>query len=179
MPDKPDKPDKPDAQDAQDTQAPPASGGSKKTIIFIALGAVILIAATAGGTFLLVGGNNQVAQTQVPGEAQEPAEPRGDPRYLKLDPPFTVNLEGGSSLLSISLAVLVYGYDVEQVLTKHMPQIRNSLVLLFSNQDVASVSDRTGKDKLRASTLETIRNIVTQYTDNDEMEVFFTGFVMQ
>ena len=104
---------------------------------------------------------------------------RGEPRYLKLDPPFTVNLEGSSSLLSISIAILVYGYDVEKVVAEHMPQIRNSLVLLFSNQDAAAVADRNGKDKLRASTLETIRGILSQYTEIDEMEVFFTGFVMQ
>lgn len=167
--------------DKQDTQAPPASGGSKKIIIFMVIGAIVLIAATAGGTFFLVGGNTQVAQSQTPESAAgtEPAEPRGDPRYLNLDPPFTVNLEGSSSLLSISISVLVYGYDVENVIAEHMPQIRNSLVLLFSNQDAATVTNRSGKDKLRASTLETIRGIVSQYTDNDDMEVFFTGFVMQ
>ncbi|MDH3712561.1 MAG: flagellar basal body-associated FliL family protein [Gammaproteobacteria bacterium] len=164
--------------DKQDTQAPPASGGSKKNIVITAIGAIVLIAASAGATFFLVAGKDtEVAQSQTP--AAEPAEPRGDPRYLNLDPPFTVNLEGSSSLLSISISILVYGYDVEKVVAEHMPQIRSSLVLLFSNQDAASVKDRSGKDKLRASTLETIRGIVSQYTDNDDMEVFFTGFVMQ
>ena len=164
--------------DKQDDEAPPAGGGSKKTILFVALGAVMLIAASAGGTFFLVGGGQSpVAETDAPAEA--PAKVRGDPRYLKLDPPFTVNLEGSSSLLSISIAILVYGYDVEKVVAEHMPQIRNSLVLLFSNQDAAAVANRSGKDKLRASTLETIRGILSQYTEIDEMEVFFTGFVMQ
>jgi flagellar FliL protein len=170
-----------DNQDSQDAQGPPASGGSKKIIIFMAIGAIVLIAATAGGTFFLVKGKMQVAQSQtpVPEAETEPAKPRGDPRYLNLDPPFTVNLEGSSSLLSISISILVYGQEVEKVVAEHMPQIRNSLVLLFSNQDAASVTNRSGKDKLRANTLETIRGIVSQYSDNDEMEVFFTGFVMQ
>lgn len=171
----------PDNPDTEATPAPPPAGGSKKTILFIALGAVALIAASAGGTFFLIGGQPRVAQTETATESapEAAAKPRGEPRYLNLDPPFTVNLDGSASLLSVSVAVLVYGAEVEQVIADHMPQIRNSLVLLFSNQDAASVADRGGKDQLRSTTLETIRGIVSQYTDSDDMEVFFTGFVMQ
>ncbi|MDH3451411.1 MAG: flagellar basal body-associated FliL family protein [Gammaproteobacteria bacterium] len=163
--------------DKQEPEAAPESRGSKKNLILIILGAVLLIGASAGGTFFLIGGDSQVAETQATDE--EAAKPPREPRYLDLDPPFTVNLEGSSSLLRISISLLVYGNDVESVVTEHMPQIRNSLVLLFSNQDAASVKDRSGKDKLRQNTLETIREIVSQYTEIDEMEVFFTGFVMQ
>ncbi len=159
------------------TEAPAEGGGSKKTLIMIIVGAVVLIAATAGGTFFLIGGDSPVAEAEVPEEA--PALPPPEPRYLDLDPPFTVNLEGSSSLLRVSISLLVYGTEVEDVVTEHMPQIRNSLVLLFSNQDAAAVKDRNGKDQLRESTLETIRGIISQYTEIEDMEVFFTGFVMQ
>ena len=77
------------------------------------------------------------------------------------------------------MALLVYSDALEDSIAQHMPQIRNSLVVLFSGIRAEQVTERTGKDELRASALETVRGILAQYTDAEDMEIFFTGFVMQ
>jgi flagellar FliL protein len=63
---------------------------------------------------------------------------------------------------------------------KHMPVIRNNLMLLFSGQDYQVIRTREGKEALRARTLTEIQSILKQRTGKPGVEaVYFTSFVMQ
>jgi flagellar FliL protein len=69
---------------------------------------------------------------------------------------------------------------VTDLVTLHMPVIRNNLMLLFSNQTYDTVSTLEGKEALREEALEVIQQILEEETGDPGVEaVYFTSFVMQ
>ncbi len=157
-------------------QAPEQGGGSKKKLIFIVVGALALVGISVGATVAVLG---ILAPSPAVDEAVVEEVPKGEPRYVELEPAFTVNLADGSNILRITIALLVYGDTIEGLVKEHMPRIRNSLVLLFSGLSAGDIAERSGRDALRANALESVRGILSEYAEAPDMEVFFTGFVMQ
>lgn len=114
------------------------------------------------------------------GKAEETAP---EATYLPLDPPFVVNNTGaaGQRYLQVGVDVMSHDPQVIEEVKKHMPHIRNNLVMLFSSQTPETVSSREGKEKVRLDALTEIRTILGQKEgDKGGVEaVFFTSFVMQ
>ena len=164
----------------QEEQEEQASGGGKKKMIFIILGAVLLMGGSIGGTLLIVGGGgDESAATEVPEEAEVV---RGDPSYIDLKPPFTVNLapEDPVAFLQISMQVLTFNDDVAEEVEKHKPLIRNNLNVLFGKQKSAELRAPEGKEQLQKAALETVQTIINEHGSGGEVDnVFFTSFVMQ
>ncbi len=81
------------------------------------------------------------------------------PYYLELPKAIVVNLDGSSGVrfLQISVALMVYDEAHVELLKKHLPVIRHSLVLLFSSQNFSELQSVAGKKKLQADALKTIR----------------------
>ena len=154
------------------------SDGSKKTLIFIILGVVLLIGASVGGTLLIVGGDDSAEAV-----VEEAAEvSRGDANYIDLKPAFTVNLapEDPVGFLQVSMQVLTFDDDVAEELEKHKPLIRNNLVVLFGKQKSAELRAPEGKERLQKSALETVQTVINKHGSGGEVDnVFFTSFVMQ
>lgn len=162
--------------DKQDTDNAPSTDGGGKKLVLMVLGAVMLIGVSVGATLFFLGGSSPDAPQA---EAPEEQAPLGDPRYVELGKAFTVNLEGGSGLLRISVALLVYTDALEEAIVQHMPRIRNALVLLFSGLSAADLQQRTGKDQLQDNALTAVKDILAEYSDTAGMELFFTDFVTQ
>src|SRR5690606_24901115 len=105
------------------------------------------------------------------------------PRFVELDPPFVVNFHPGSSARFLQVAVQVMTRDPQTVakLEDLAPIIRNDLLLLFGNKQVAEVSSPEGKEALRTATLEAVRKVVADEDGKPETleAVYFTSFVMQ
>ena len=164
----------------EETQAEvEAKGGGKMKLVFIILGALFLVGGSIGGTLLIVGGNNQTAESDVE-EAVE--ETRGDPSYVELKPAFTVNLapEDPVGFLQISMQVLTFDNEVASDLEKHKPLIRNNLLVLFGKQKSADLRAVEGKERLQKSALEAVQSVINQHGSGGEVDnVFFTSFVMQ
>ena len=155
-----------------------ASGGSKKKLIFLVLGALLLVGGAVGGTLVFVGGDEPDAEAS----AEEVEEVKGDPTYVELKPPFTVNLDPEDSVgfLQISIQVLTHNDDVVLEIEKHKPLIRNNLVTLFGQQKSADLRSPEGKETLQKSTLEIVQKVIDDYGQGGEVDnVFFTSFVMQ
>src|SRR5690606_10045133 len=117
------------------------------------------------------------------GEGQQVAEAKLPPQFVELDPPFVVNFQPGSSARFLQVAVQVMTRD-PQMVTKleHLaPIIRNDLLLLFGNKQVADVASPEGKEALRSATLEAVRKVVADEDGKPEAleAVYFTSFVMQ
>ena len=166
------------AEEEQQAEAE-ATGGSKMKLIFITLGALLLVGGSIGGTLLIVGGDDETAAAEVSEEA-EPA--RDDPSYVDLKPAFTVNLapEDPVGFLRISMQVLTFNDDVAKDLEKHKPLIRNNLLVLFGQQSSAELRAAEGKERLQKSALDTIQTVINQRGSGGEVDnVFFTSFVMQ
>ena len=160
-----------------DEEAKPAGGKTK--LIFIILGAILLIGGSIGGTLMIVGSGTDTAEADV----EESVEvSRGDASYIDLKPAFTVNLapEDPVGFLQISMQVLTFNDDVAEELEKHKPLIRNNLVVLFGQQNSADLRVIEGKQQLQKSALETVQSVINKHGTGGEVDnVFFTSFVMQ
>ena len=163
-------------QDEAEAEAP--AGGGKKKLIFMALGALLLVGGSVGGTLMIVGGGDSAEA-----EVEAPAEPdRGTATYVDMKPAFTVNLapEDPVGFLQISMQVLTFDEDVAEELEKLKPLIRNNLVVLFGKQKSTDLRAANGKEKLQVAALETVQSIINEHGSGGEVDnVFFTSFVMQ
>ena len=102
--------------------------------------------------------------------------------YHPLDPAFVVNFEEDDELhfLQISMQVMAYDQAVIENVQKHIPAIRNSLVLLLSKQSYRALNSEKGKEKLRADALQEVQKVLKQFVRKPGIEaIYFTAFVMQ
>ena len=200
---------KPSAKDDNDDEAAvaPAKSGGKK-VLFIVLGVVLMLGVSIGGTVLvtkmLLGGEHSASaegDTAAAAESSK-AEPKnkkksdksdkkekkakgedaGPAVYLSLEPAFVVNAvgQGSTHYLQVSMDVMARDPAVIEAVKKHMPVIRNNLIMLLSSQDQAVVGTREGKEKLRADALAEVQKVLKEQTGEPGVEaVYFTIFVMQ
>ncbi len=196
-----------DDNDDEAAAAPAKSGGKK--VLFIVLGVVLMLGVSIGGTVLvtkmLLGGGEHSASAEADtpakaesskaddknkkkGEKKEKKEKKakgedaGPAVYLSLEPAFVVNAvgQGSTHYLQVSMDVMARDPAVIEAVKKHMPVIRNNLIMLLSSQDQAVVSTREGKEKLRAEALTEIQKVLKEQTGETGVEaVYFTIFVMQ
>jgi flagellar FliL protein len=168
--------------DKEEAEAVEGQSKSKKTIILLVVGALLLVGAAVGGTLMFMGGDSE-------GELQEDLieevlkeAPKGDPFYVDLKPAFTVNLDPEDSVgfLQISIKVLTFNEGVAADLEKHKPLIRNNLIVLFGNQKSIELRSRDGKEKLQKDVLYIVQSVIDGFGSGGEVNnVFFTYFVMQ
>ena len=168
---------KPGADDGKAAEAEKPK--SKKMLIIIIAAVVVLLGGGGAAFFLLNGGKDKTAEHAEP----EKAAPKAAAVYIPLDPPFTVNFEAVSNARFLQIAVQLMTRDPEVVefVKANLPAIRNDLLLLFSQQTAAGLSNVEGKEKLRAAALEAVRNIVAAEGGHpDKIEgLYFTTLVMQ
>lgn len=151
-------------------------------VLFILGGAGVGVMYSTGAFSVgeAAGEEGQDADEQV--EEDEQIEKRKPAIYIPLDPPFVVNFEGGGRVrfLQITVEAMTRDADVVEIVEKHMPIIRNNLVLLFSNQTHEQMSTIEGKEQLREEALLEIQNVLEQETGDKGIEaLYFTSLVMQ
>ena len=176
--------------DSGDGEEAPKS--SKKMIILIAAIVLLLVIGVVGGMF--VGGmfdsEPEVSEaTQDGGEADSvSAEPEEVPEetaevsYWPLEPAFVLNFEGKSKarFMQIGLEVSTTNEKSYAAVKKHLPVIRNEIVLLLSGQKYEEMVTPEGKEQLRAELIETINKILAQHKAKKGIDnIYFTSFVMQ
>ena len=82
--------------------------------------------------------------------------------------------------LQIGLTVMARNQQIIDAVNQSMPQIRNDLILLFSNQKMEVLNSLNGKEKLRMQALAQIQGILTREIGIPGVEaVYFTAFVLQ
>jgi len=102
--------------------------------------------------------------------------------YLQLDPAFVVNFQDSDSTRYLQVGVTLMSREPTalQAVKDNDPVIRNALVMLFSSQSYAQLSDTAGKQKLQAEALAAVRKIVSDKIGKPGVDaVYFTSFVMQ
>ena len=156
--------------------APAAGGGSKKKLIVI-IGAVVLIAAIGGGVaFALKGGGDHAGEA-----APEAAAPQ-EAIYIDLKPEFVINFvdrKNRSKYLKAELSVATKDPEMEAAIGRHMPAIRNSIVLLLSRQIYDDLVPNEGKEKLRAEALAAVQGVLEAQTGKKGVDdLYFSNFVM-
>ena len=82
--------------------------------------------------------------------------------------------------LQINVQVVTHDPQMEELVIKHAPVIRNALVMLLSSKDAEELDSREGKESLRIEALTAIQEVLREETGSDGVDgVFFTSFVMQ
>ena len=104
--------------------------------------------------------------------------------YLQLEPPFVVNFThlGELRYLQVALVAMHPDQQVLDLIERHMPAVRNSLILLLSDQQFDKLSSLEGKEQLRRQMLLAINQIISDYDSlqiADQGQIFITNFVMQ
>jgi flagellar protein FliL len=161
------------AEEVQEEVSTPAKKGGKGMLMII--GAVVLLLLGAGG-YLLAG------QHQGKAAADAAAAPKAPELFLPLDPAFVVNFEDQDSTRYLQVGVTVMTHDpaAVQAMKDSDPVIRNALVMLFSSQTYAGLSDTAGKVKLQSQALDAVRKIVADKIGKPDVDaLYFTSFVMQ
>jgi flagellar FliL protein len=143
---------------------------------------VVLIGVGAGGWMMWHGGD--AAATTAKAKAGKGAKvvDRQPELYLALDPAFVVNFRDDQSMRFLQVGVSLMSHDQAALDAAKGadPVIRNALLMLFSRQDYAILSDPVGKQKLQEQALEAVRKIVAERLGRPGIDaLYFTSFVMQ
>ena len=160
---------------SQAAAAAAPAGGNKKLIIIAA--AVVLLAAIGGGVAVVLKGGDK----KVDAEHAEEAVVH-EAVYIDIKPEFVINFSdraGHSKYLKCELSVATKEPEIEKAVEKHMPAIRNALVLLLSRQVYEDLMPNEGKEKLRADALVAVQAVLQAQVGKPGVEdLFFSNFVM-
>lgn len=192
-------------EDEENEQPKPKKKSGILKIVVIVFSVILLIGSSVGATLFLTGalskpeeGTAAVADEGADAAPAEDAkgkekpkkakdkkaakEPKAPPIYVELGEPFVVNFVEGVQIryLQVKIEAMTRDAVVGEEVKKHLPQIRNNLVMMFSNLDYGSLTTAEGKQKIRDQALVEIQNILKEETGNTGVEaVYFTSFVMQ
>ena len=164
--------------EAATSEAGDAPKKKKGKLLFVII-AVVLIGGGAGAWFAF---KPKPDAADAPAAAEK-TTPKTAALYYKFDPAFVVNFggEGSARYLQVMVEAMTRDPPTLEMIKNNEPAVRNDLVLLFSSQDNATLLSPDGKEKLRNSTLEVVRKIVSgEGGDAKNVEnVYFTSFVIQ
>ena len=150
-------------------------GIAKLWLVLIILLVVLLGAGGAAG-WLLFGKHAEPGTSDKTAAVAKRAE---KPVFLDLDS-FTVNLEGGDRLLYVGMTLQLGDEPTQEFLRAHLPQVRNRLLMVLSNQDAGTLITSDGKQKLA----ESLRaSLMKQFAGAQPAllvdKVLFTQFIVQ
>jgi flagellar protein FliL len=172
-----------EANAAQQVPAAPSSGGGQKPTLFIILTIVNMVVVLGIGAMLYLGQKKKAAEpgidNVIKGESTTQTEEAKNTEFIgKLVPmeTFLVNLaqSRGRKLAKINMEFEVSSDQVQQEIEKLKPRIRDMVIMIISDKNLAEISSKEGKDKLR----EEIRNQVSLFLTKGQIKnVYFTEFI--
>lgn len=160
---------------------------SMKKIIFIVLGSILVTLLIVGAALYFLGifpSKGHADGGSKGGEAakEKPVEPVAV-LYESLQPSFVVNFKPNpeARMAQVELSVAAHDQSVIDAVKKHLPIIRNNLLLLLGLEDPARLKTGEGKEALRKKIRDEINTIVKKQAKLEQGidDVFFTGFIMQ
>ncbi len=157
-----------DEDDDEEGVAPRKRG--KLLLIVVALLVLLLLGGGAYWYFAVhskANGKAAAAQADVP------------PIYSKLEP-FTVNLKDPGVAMQTAITLRVASDDVDANVQLRMPEIRNQILLILSNQQSADLMTEAGKEKLGNEIEVAVNKILKAKTPKAGVDkVLFTSFIIQ
>lgn len=102
--------------------------------------------------------------------------------YFAMEKPFVVNLSGSDTLtyLQVNVQFKLKKPEFRAKLQQQLPAIENTLVMLLSDQTVASIKSVQGKQALRKTALKSVQQICKKLIGDPAIDaVYFTGFIIQ
>lgn len=102
--------------------------------------------------------------------------------YVAVDPAFVSNYGGPGRLryMKVEVSLRVKGPEGEASINHHLPNIKDSLLSLFSIQTNETLGTATGKEGLRIEALAKINALLIEEDKTSHLEdVLFTSFVVE
>jgi len=104
--------------------------------------------------------------------------------YYAIPEPFTINFlnQSQQKVRYLQIKVSLKSTDAEAIAgaEQNLPMIQDALLDLFSDQSYEEADSVEGRKALQQSTLETIKILLKEETDNDAIDaVYFTSFILQ
>jgi len=169
---------------AEENESPAVAerGGMSRLLIVGLLVGIISAAAAAGGVYFIVSSQGNASAEDAEAAEEDAGKPSGPPIYYEIDPPFVVNLNGSNRIrfLQASVELMSREEEVIAAVEKHMPLLRNNLLMILSSASLEEISTREGKEALREAALEELRSVLAAEGEPSEVEeVYFTAFVVQ
>ncbi|MDH5257790.1 MAG: flagellar basal body-associated FliL family protein [Gammaproteobacteria bacterium] len=169
---------------AEEAEKKDSSGGSPmKLIIVMIIGGVLLVAVSIGGVFFMMKSMGML-DGKGGGHKQEHASTSSRPAiYYPLEPAFVVNFKdrGRTRFLQVTMDVMTTEQAILDELQKHMPLIRNNILILLSKQDGEVLQSGEGKEIIREAVLKELQTIMTEKTGQVKTieALYITSFVTQ
>lgn len=176
----------------------PAAAATKKKggLLPMLLCAVVAAAAAGGGVYFVtkpaaqsaagVAAAGEHGTAAAPGDERggghDEAKPAGAAQYLPIAPAIIVNLNDNVTMryLSVDMELMSREGAGIEAAKLHMPRIRNTLMMLFTQQRYDDIVDRDGKEALQRQALAAVQAVLKEETGAPQVEgLFFTNFVMQ
>ncbi|MGK0440694.1 MAG: flagellar FliL protein [Pseudohongiellaceae bacterium] len=175
--------DKDDTNDEESTESTP-KGGKGKLIIIIVV-ALVLVGGSVGGTLFFLGffdppppTEEELAET----EAEE-VMAKSPAMYFPIKPPFVVNFQsrGRQRFLQTDVTVMTRDGEVFAVIQKHLPLIKNRLVMILGGGVYQELQTNEGKELMRQQAHLGVQAVITEETGKEDgvEQILFTNFVMQ
>lgn len=174
------------AKGGADKSAGGSEGNSKKLLIIIVLAVIVIVGGGAGAAFFLLGGDllNNVGTGSRAESAGASKTVKGKPRYVDLNPDFTVSMDDDQNrrFVLIALSVLTHYDSTEVAIRDNMPIIRNNIILMIGRKSTDELATQGGKDKLQREILTEVNRVIEENSNSSVMDieqVYFTKFLMQ
>jgi len=154
------------------------TGGGKSKLIIMVAAAVLLIGGGLAAFFLMSGDSDDATAT----EDSEVVEEKEPAQYVGVPEAITSNIPGKSRnrTVQIKMSFMVRGNDAVDIVKTHMPQLKNDVLMLVSQQSADELRTPEGRKKLQEASLETVQATLTGIVGEPIVEkVLFISFVMQ
>ena len=172
--------------DGDQTETTEEGGKKKSPLMLIIIIAVVASLAGGGGAYFLLGDKSTDEEVSENGDKKEnEVDEEGgegtaiaEAHYFSLDPPFIVNFTGKSRarFLQVSIEGMTRDSTVKEDITKHIPQVRNNIVLLLSGKTHDELTTVEGKATLRKQVLKEIQKILETETFGRPADLNCTAF---
>jgi len=185
--------------------AKPSGGGKGKMIVIIAVVMLLTTSIVIGALYFMGvfgGGSSHADKDKTDKHEAKEAEPKElvvkPAFYMDLQPAFVVNFEDQThaAYLQVEMQIMARDKEILDTVSKHMPVIRNNILLILSAQKYEEVKTRKGKEELQQTLLEAIQKVISEANpalaaDKDKKgegkepaphtieQVYFTSFIMQ
>ncbi len=157
-----------------------SGGGKKKLIIIIAAGLILLLIIGGVAGFFYLKKKKSAEEETDPGlEVPVPELTQSSTIGPMVDiSEFIVNIisDDVNHYVKASLTIELTNELVQEEVTKRMPQIRDSILLLVGNKTYEELQDLQGKKQLKAELTSKINGILQS---GKVKAIYFTDFVVQ
>ncbi|NVJ49512.1 MAG: flagellar basal body-associated FliL family protein [Gammaproteobacteria bacterium] len=168
------------ADDNQELELDVEEKGGKGKLLIIIAAAVLVIGGGLAAWFLMSGDDEEVSTET---ETEQPAEDIKSPAIYVGVPEAIISPLSGSSrnrMVQIKMSFMVRSPESEDLVKKHMPRLKNDLLVLVSGADADEAITPEGRKKLQQACLETARATMKSLEGAEHIEqVLFVSFVMQ